>query len=62
VIFQWEELKMTNDALILLAASVKAQLDVLERFLKFIEQECENETLRAENAELRRRLSEGADK
>jgi hypothetical protein len=50
---------MDNDeALILLAASLRNQIDTLERFIKYIERHREAETLRAENAELRRKVQE----
>jgi hypothetical protein len=53
-----------DQALILLAAAVRANIDVLERFIKFVQQHREAEELKKENAELRRRLSElgGANK
>jgi hypothetical protein len=50
---------MNNDeALILLAQACKCQIDILERIIKLCQQERETEKLRAENAELKRRISE----
>jgi hypothetical protein len=47
-----------EDALILLAASLRNQIDTLERFIQFVERHREAEELRKENEALRKRVQE----
>jgi hypothetical protein len=50
---------MDNDeALILLAAACRSQIDMLEKFIAIAQRHREIETLPEENAELRRQLEE----
>jgi hypothetical protein len=45
-----------DEALVLLAAACRAQMDILEKFIAVLQRHREVEELRQENAELRRKL------
>jgi hypothetical protein len=50
---------MDNDeALVLLAAACRCQMDMLKKFIKFVERRRENEELRKENQTLPKRVQE----
>jgi hypothetical protein len=52
-----------DEVLVLLAASCRAQLDILQQVIKIVERHRDAEQLKQENAELRKQLKElGANK
>jgi hypothetical protein len=53
-----EDQMIEDEVLVLLAASCRAQLDVLQQVIKFVERHREAEELRKENEELKKKMKE----